>query len=564
MPILSAADAKKLIGRRHQEWHEHHATWTWLCDSYEGGHRYKVADYSEPGRPPSRNLFRHSRETKPQLQAQQVFGVGDRMVQSGAAMLEESAQSTYDTRLARTPVPTFVSEVVDKILSKIYRKEINREGPDRVVEWWGDVDRAGTTIDEWMQDTIAPLLIVLGQMDLIFQHPSAPRNMQVTTLNDVIMLGLDKVRASFILPQNLLWWRKDDADQYVECLTQEYWENDDCEQELVFRWWTPVDQVLFNEKGEMKGEPIDHNLGRPPIVRVYDRKKFRCRNVGQSRMEATAERQRDYYNRDSELILNDTMLSAPPLSGPVDFMTAENEIIVGPGYVLPMYKDGANHYQGWSYVIPDRSGDESLRKNLQGRRDEIDAENALTKPAGAVQSGGSTVAQSGVSKAFDQDEGAAKLSKLAKSLAKAERLIAEMALFVAQDGKVSEADLAAIKVTYSTTFNLMSANEQLDAIGQFQGLLLAAGKLPETDAAMLKRAARIVLEGDDDETLAGFDDEIDDFVAGRAQQHQELSEGSVFPLGAISNAQPIRFTENQSNASQTPAVPAMDPLKIPG
>jgi hypothetical protein len=565
MPILDQQTALRLIKRRHPEWDENHSTWTWLCDSLEGGHRYKTADYSQPGNAPTRNLFRHSRETKPQLQAQQVLGTGTGVGQTGAMMLEAAALSTYDTRLARTPVPTFVAEVVDKYLSKLYRKEITRKGPQQVMDWWEDVDCGRTSIDEFMVDTIAPLLIVLGQLDIVFQHPCAPAGVQIQTLADQRRHGLDAVRSSFILPQNLLWWAKDEQDQYVECLVQEFWETPDCESKIVFRWWNPEDQTIFDKEGNLVGQPVPHPFKRPPVLRIYDRKKFRSRNVGQSRMETTAERQRDYYNRDSELILNDTMMSAPPLSGPVDFLTAQNEIIIGPGYVLPKFKDANGGYEGWEYVTLDKSGDESLRLNLQQRRDEVDRENGLTKPAGAAgtSQGGGTVAQSGVSKAFDQEDGSTKLSKLAAALGKAERLMAEMALMVATNGIPAEALVDEISVTYPTTFNLMSGPEQLSMIGKFQGLLLGAGKLPATDTEMLKRAARVVLEGSSDDLLDQFDDEIETYVGQKHDQANEFQEGSE-ALGQLILSSPNRMTEQTRQLTPAPATPALDPLQVPG
>ena len=61
---------------------------------------------------------------------------------------------------------------------------------------------------------------------------------------------------------------------------------------------------------------MPHNFGRVPIVRLIDLKKHRTRNVGKSRYEAIAEYQREFYNRDSELILSDTLQAHPFLSGP--------------------------------------------------------------------------------------------------------------------------------------------------------------------------------------------------------------------------------------------------------
>ena len=341
MPKLNDEDIKNLLSRRHPEWVEFHRSWKWLQDSLEGGHRYKTADYGRQGMAPERNLFRHSRETPPPNQPQQIQGAGDRVAYPNSALLEAAANSTYDTRLARTPVPSFFQEIVYKYVSRIYSKEIQREGPDAVEMWWSDIDGMGTDIADWMSDTVAPLLIALGQLDIVVQPPEAPPGVNVRTRADEKAAGLDRVNASIILPDNLVWWEKDRQDRYVQALIEEWWEQPDCKSRKVYRWWNREDCCLFDGQSlEPIGEPVPHPYGRPPICRIYDRKKFRCRNVGQARLEGVAERMRDYYNRDSELIVNDTLQSCPPLSGPVDFLKGMNEVLVGPGHILPKFQGG--------------------------------------------------------------------------------------------------------------------------------------------------------------------------------------------------------------------------------
>src|SRR5205823_303956 len=80
----------------------------------------------------------------------------------------------YELRRARTPVPTFVAEAVQTHLARIYAREVTRLGPEPLTAWWADVDGCGTPIDHWMGETIAPLLLTLGQIDLCMDHPPAP------------------------------------------------------------------------------------------------------------------------------------------------------------------------------------------------------------------------------------------------------------------------------------------------------------------------------------------------------------------------------------------------------
>ena len=77
----------------------------------------------------------------------------------------------------------------------------------------------------------------------------------------------------------------------------------------------------------------------------------------------------------------------------------------------------------------------SLRQNKQDLIDMKDRRACLTKPAGTAAGsgggyGGSTVAQSGISKQLDAAAGHKLLGSIAKSLARAERLLAEYAILV--------------------------------------------------------------------------------------------------------------------------------------
>jgi hypothetical protein len=179
-----ALDGKLVVERRHVDWLEHQVRWRWLLDSYEGGDRYRNAVYG-PDRKglPCRNLFRHRREypdpqqypavyqgfagflTVVNTQTQDVgYGPYPRMI--GADPAATAQDDDYELRRSRTPVPEFVAEAVEIHLGKVYDQEVSREAADDLVEWWKDVDGRGTPIDDWMRETVAPLLLVLGCLDI--------------------------------------------------------------------------------------------------------------------------------------------------------------------------------------------------------------------------------------------------------------------------------------------------------------------------------------------------------------------------------------------------------------
>ncbi len=523
-PALS--DATELILRRHPEWHEHQVRWRWLLDSLEGGERYRQAIYGyDPRGLPVRNLVRHKREYPDPREVDEMFGASlyYRPGSTGEDPATLATDDDYELRRARTPVPTFVAEAIDTHLSRIYAREVHREGPDHLMNWWSDVDGCGTSIDQWMAEVVAPLLLTLGQIDLCFDHPALPEGEEVATRADAERLGLDRCLASYILPENMLWWRLDSTEhRYEECLVREFAEVDQgaaTGSEIRYRHWTATGSTLFDAGGSVLASH-PHPFGRVPIVRVFDRRKPRCKNIGQPRYEGVAERQREYYNRDSELILSDTTQAHPLLQGPEDFVQADGTIPVGPSWLLPKKKNvqgGATTYEGFDVVQFPKDGAESIRKNKADLRDDVDRDSALVRPTGR-----DGVAQSGVSKVIDHADGNNRLAKIAKILGRAEEQIAELALIVLNDGADGLAfhffANNAVRIAYPTEFDLFTAGDMARATANFQALLADSGALPITEGLMLSRLMRLCLPGLGDGQYADSDAELQAFLAGRHRQ----------------------------------------------
>ena len=514
-----------ILRRRHEEWSEHYLRWRWMLDSLEGGERYRQAIYGHDHRGlPIRNMIRHKREYPDPRDVgasyQGVLTPGS----LGADPAASASDDDYELRRARTPVPTFVAESIETHLSRIYAREVRRVAPIRVMDWWADVDGCGTTIDQWMSETVAPLLLVLGQLDLYLDHPAAPEGEPIETRADLQRLGLDRCVASYILPENMLWWVLDSTGQrYQECLVQERHETDDGP--LVrFRLWTAEESSLFTSDGEMLAV-IPNPFGVVPIVRVFDRKKPRCRHIGQSRYESIAERQREYYNRDSELILSDTTQAHPLLQGPEDFIQSDGTIPIGPSWLLPKKKNtqgGTATYEGFDVVDFPKAGAESIRKNKADIRDDVDRDSALVKPA---PRGGA--AQSGLSKVMDHADGNNRLAKIAKVLARAEHIAAELALMVLGDGSPSPLERSEVQINYPAEFDLYTAGDVASAAGDFQSLVAKAGALPVTEGLMLGRLVRLCLPGLSDAQYATCDSEIAGRLAIRSDSSSELSANPI-------------------------------------
>jgi hypothetical protein len=581
----SDLDGKLVVQRRHVDWVEHQVRWRWLLDSFEGGDRYRNAVYGPDRRGlPARNLFRHRREyPDPQMfpssyqgfagfvgsvngQTQDV-GYGPYPGMIGADPAATALDDDYEYRRSRTPVPEFVTEAVEIHLAKVYDQEVYREGPDNLLAWWRDVDGRGTPMDDWMRETVAPLLLVLGCLDVCLDHPKAPPGEKIRTRADELRLGLDRCVASYILPQNMVWWRLDTAGRYLECLVREYvdpsnrvdydksgnaidpddpaaigaaWRKD----YVHWRLWRPDESILFSYDGDEILERVPHSFGCVPIVRLVDLPKHRTPHIGKSRYEAIAEYQREYYNRDSELILSDTLQAHPFLSGAEDFCKADNTLSVGPGYILPMKRNAqGDGYQGWEFVSPPKDPAESLRRNKQDIIDLKDRRACLMKPAGAVS--GSTTSQSGISKQLDAVAGHKLLVSIAKSLAKAERQLAEYAIVVLQNSPIRREQRDLIKVVYPARFELFAASEMTENLLQLQKALAQAGEAPETEQEIIQTIVRQTILGLSDSDYARLDDEIKLMVETKSRLKERIHK--IAPPGITSH---VEAMEGSGSAEQ--------------
>jgi len=359
------------------------------------------------------------------------------------------------------------------------------------------------------------LLRRLGQLDLMIDRPAPPDGQTVRTRADEIRLGLDSVVASYILPENMVWWRLDRAGRYLECLIREVHD----EGRIAWRHWDERTWTLYDEKGEIVKGPVEHGYGLVPIVRVFDRRRPRCRNIGLPRYESIAEIQREFYNRDSELILSDTTQAHPLLQGPEDYVKADGAVPIGPNWLLPKKKNaqgGSATYEGFDVITFPKAGAESLRLNKADLRDSADRAALLLKPAGSAGTGGSTVGQSGVSKRIDQAAGNDLLSKVAATLGQAERRLSDLALVVMNGGEAPAAEREAVRIQYPTSFDLFTGEELGRTMSQFQTILAAAGNAPRTEGEMLAKLVRAMLPGLDDADYRVFDAEIDRYLGNDA------------------------------------------------
>ena len=471
--------SRELVSRRHPDWAEHHMRWRWLADSLEGGERYRWAVYGTDSRGlPARNLLRHKREYPSPGQAPAASWVSLTSTPTGAATDDD-----YTLRLIRTPVPDMVSESIRKHLGRIYRHEVRRSGPDEYLAWAADVDRSGDQVDDWMRQTVAPQLLAVGCLDVLIDHPPAPDGVTVRSRSDRERAGLDAAVARVVPAWDVVWWSLNLDRTYNEVLVRESAEESG---RLVdrYRYWDSEGWALYDSGGD-KLASGPHPYGRVPMVRLFVARSHRCEHVGLSPLEGVAERQREYYNRDSELILSDVLQAHPLLQGPPP--EEDGTISIGPQWLLAMRETRSASgvdYVGYSYVDPPKGAADSIRANLDRIRDEVDRSQGMSRPAGSTIG---TVAQSGVSKAYDHATYNDLLCGLADALQLAEVKIGRLACIVATDGR-SDGD--GVVVTYSKRFDLRSGDELAATLAAFQDALQTAGRAPDTETRVLMLIVR--------------------------------------------------------------------------
>lgn len=510
---MAGARAAEIVRRRRPEWEACRLRWRWLRESYEGGDTYRRASYgTDQAGYPLRNLVRHKHEVPTSGVVPDRSGVGE--------------DRNYWMRLERTPVPSMMAEAIESHLSEIYQREIGRNAEEApgIAAWWTDVDGSGTEIADWMVDAVAPYLLALGCLDLLFDRPRVPDGESVATKADQVRLNLDRCVASIVLPECVVWWDDDPiTGRYREALVLS-----EDHGKKTYRLWTSTGSTLFDERGETI-EEVPHAFGRCPLVRVFDRRRPLAKYAGIPRYEAIAELQREAYNRESELVLTGAILSHPTIQAPEEFIGENAEIPIGPGFILPKKKviggAGQATYEGWEYVDPPSTGAESNRADLERIRDQVDRAAKLTKPAGASGTGKGTVSQSGVSKALDQKSGNALLGRVAAALEKVERIAVE---FV---GAILGESGAAVEISYPRSFNLLASEELAAVVIEIQSIVAASGDVPTLESAAVQALARQALPGIDADEMDAIHQEIDDAIrakaASRDREEEAIAAGTL-------------------------------------
>ena len=211
------------------------------------------------------------------------------------------------------------------------------------------------------------------------------------------------------------------------------------------------------------------------------------------------------------------------LQGPEDYLQSDNTIPVGPGDVLPKKRNvgssGVASYEGWDYVEAPKGGPDSVRQNIADDLDEVLRVACILKPAGMVA--GTTVAQSGLSKAYDSRDSNSTLAEIAHTLQEAEEAVAG---FV-QDCAGVKGDA---EIEYPSEFDLTAPADVAAVLADVQALAGQIGLLPETETEILQRVVSTLLPGISEDRLGVLHGEIADAAQAGAAR---VRESSAYPGG---------------------------------
>jgi hypothetical protein len=574
-PIYNKDDARKLISLRHPEYHRSVNQAQWLLDTLAADGSYRDAVYDlDPYGQPTGNLHRLPQELPLRSADGQPIVPGGSPFNSAMDQpdLKDASYEMYKLRRDRTPVPQFLPSFIRKIMGKIYKRKIERTGPADLIAWTENIDGRRTSLDEFMRDTVAPILCAVGMVDVAADHPAA----------DPLRPGLfgepDPAGcvARIILPEHMLWWIKDTSGFfYIECMVREYI-YDDITNKFVyqFRHWTWLDWTLYDPEGTVLATG-KHTYSIVPIIRLFDQKSIRSDDVARSRFWGVADKSRAYYNEESELILNDTYHNCPILQGPPDdgSGTDDDGAPIGRNLILKMMWDRNGNPIGYNYLVPSSEPNKFMAQRLSMMQGQMEAEAGLTRSVGAVGQGGEVgpVAQSGISKAYDQQEGNDYLAGIARMLGTNDYAVLLLALIVLTDGGATEAEIKSISSNYPTRFNLLTFDEIAIITTAIQDFKAGSvGQVPEGDKQTLKLMYRELHPDLDGDTTRLIEKQIDEYVDAKAEEWKNRTlpvpqtaggpalqdangapvgiSSPLIPAGASSGQQPVGVSNQQQSS----------------
>ncbi len=497
---------EQTLTRKHPDYIHFHREWEFFWQSFEGGQEYihggrGTFDFDGEDILPHRNtleasgfqnnnLVRHKRE-------------------SGR---------TYKDRIRRAFYLNYCGAIIDTYVS-----HLNKQTPVTVVEGvanWDqftkDVNRRGDSMVEFRHD-FQSAAMALGHCFILVDKPKG----MADSAADEIERGL--------MPFYTLYYPWDIWDWQLDRFGEPFWvkivERNDTRRNPVdepignrlnrrFKIWTREAWIAYDEKGET----IDfgeHDLGKVPLVPVYNRKRQRSRMLGVSAINDIAYVNRRIFNLGS--LIDEFAFRAcfPMLANPTQMGENKNVIEVSETLIWD-YPDVAKHPPSW--ISPPTSPMEFLAREIETSEQKI---YRLARLEAGFEARSKQPA-SGISKAFDWMETSTVLSQKADNFEEAENRAAQLWLDWMDNTSGS------IVVDYPDTFDVKTLEKDLSDATELSGLFVS-----ET---LQQRVLNKLVEKIDpkipDEERAKIRAEIEKNVRATFDEHQFASTLTNDALGA--------------------------------
>ncbi|MFW5798403.1 MAG: hypothetical protein ACOCXX_01985 [Planctomycetota bacterium] len=381
-------DLAKLIRATHPHYDALKESWDFYLASYEGGGSYIT----------SRNLFNHVREDP-----------GD-----------------YADRLRRAYYLNYCRAVVDTWTSHLFRKPASRRtDSDDLAAFLGHVDTAGSPIERFIAERVAPMTMVFGTTWILVDMPRPEQ--APASLAEQREAGLSPY-AVFLHPQDVTNWAVDAEGEltWVRIREPHHPSTDPFapadRPDFLWRTWTRDYWTLHDPRGRLVDggpEAGHHGLGVVPIVRCTFERSRRYPGMGLSTLNDIALVNREVFNLSSLLqeflarqCFNFLVLDEDLLSDEGRRKLGTSNALPGrPGAVLPQYVSPP--------VDP--------AAFLQSEREQAIREIYRLALLPTVQATGRSQPASGIARAYDFHDASGVLASRAARLEQVERQLAHLA-----------------------------------------------------------------------------------------------------------------------------------------
>lgn len=420
------------FSRRHPDiaHHVHRHIWRFFLDSYVGGHVY-VYGLNRPRTHRAHSyLHNHSREHK----------------------------EDYRDRIQRAYYLNYCKTIVDIYVSTIFKKEVSRTTTSSDIKnFWNDVDRQGTRIDDYWREEVAVMSQVLGTQVVVVDMPSNPEGF--ASRQQEIDAGF-KPYLSTVFPGDLIDYVLDENGDFEWVAYMELGpdtrepgdpaDSNSLEDRMRFKVWTKTDWTLFDRDGNKIGG-AEHHVGRVPVVLVINERTPYLEILGKSALEDIAFINREIFNVSSleqEYIYRQCF---PFLAWPMDDIAEEGRVKIGTGNFIPYPAQGSPG----QYITPPT---EPLKAQLE-YQDKLREEIFRAAIVGGAEVEAGVIPSSGVAKAFDFHSQNQNIVRKARNLEAGERDIIDIVNRWMTGGDPVTPEIAS--VIYPTDFNIRAINDEL-------------------------------------------------------------------------------------------------------